>query len=64
MKLTDRFTVVIPRGLEVTTQNEWDTLDLKRFEARVWLRLYTGHLNPIPRRKAQFIPNFLRLQAD
>jgi len=64
VKLTDRFTVVIPRGLEVTTQNEWDTLDLKRFEARVWLRTNTGHLNPIPRRKAEIIPNFLRLQAD
>lgn len=59
-----RHTVVIPKGMEVTTQNEWDVLEVKRFHARVWLRLYTGHLNPIPRKKREQLPAFLRRQAD
>jgi len=59
-----RFTVKIPEGLEVTTWQEQERLYEKMFHARVWLRVNTGHLRPVPRRKAQPTPNFLRLQAE
>ena len=56
--------ITLPQTIEFTTWQEQERLYEKFFHARVWLRTQTGHLRPVPRRKAQPIPNFLRRQAD